>query len=109
MSRTLITVTLLSFTGALSSAASHAGEVIDPHQRARDMIAPLTAYSPAPRGAMGRIVDTTEFVDPHLRARQMIHADLPTATSSMAQGMTVDSAPADPHARARRLVGSGRD
>lgn len=109
MSKILITVTLLSFTGALSAASAFAGESIDPHQRARDMIAPPIAYAPAPRGAMGRLIDATEFVDPQLRARQMIRAESSALASRGAGAASVGDGFSDPHERARHFVGGGRD
>lgn len=103
MSRTLTALFLLSVSGILGAPAAVA-EPVDPHRRARDMIAPSITYTAAPRGAMGRLIDADAIIDPQARARQMIRAEWPVhPTGSIGMLRT------DPHERARHFIVGGHE
>lgn len=102
--------TLLAIAGALSMGSVLAAEAIDPHQRARERIVPpVLAASPAPAGAMGRVVEAGAFVDPHVRAQRALRDDgWLQAQAGATVAALVPAAHADAHAHIRaRIVGRG--
>lgn len=109
MSRTLIAIGLMSLTGALSAAGAIAGETLDPHARAREMIAPTVTYAPAPHGAMGRLIGADAYFDSHARARNLILADWPVLPAQGAAGVRVTNSHSDTHDRARHFIAGEHD
>lgn len=109
MSRTQITLGLLALGSTLLTAPAIASDTRDPHQRAREMIAPPISYAAAPRGAMGRLIDSGVFVDQHARAEQMLRAAWSTPTASGTASVGAASLRGDTHEQARRFIGGDHD
>lgn len=112
MSMNLRTAGLATLIAAsLAASAALAAEATDPHQRARQMIAPSSiAAAQAPSGAMGRLIAPPEYLDPHARAADLLKHDRrslvpPYPGTDTARGGSSDS---DPQHRARLMI-LGRD
>lgn len=107
MSRTLITLGLLTVVSATSMSAALAVETADPHQRIREMIAPPhIAHHPAPQETMGQLIETHGYVDPHMRARNAIrHEDRQLFVADQgAYAEHINSGYSDPHRHIRSMI-----
>ena len=92
MSKVSFAVGLVSLLGVAAMSASAATETIDAHQRARELIvAPAVVHAPAPRGAMGRLIEEPASLDALAQARSLIqHDQWPSAAENRSVGAATD-------------------
>jgi hypothetical protein len=110
MSRTLVALGLLAIAGAPLMSTAHAGGAFDPHQRARELIAPSFAGLPAPNAGAAWSSEPAESADAHARARNRIRDERAASALPPAGyvGAGLATGYSDPHRRIRSII-LGRD
>lgn len=105
MSRTLVALSLLAIAGPPLIGVAHAGP-FDPHQRARELIAPSAAELPAPKAAAAWSAGPAESADAHTQARNRIRDERGASALPPAGyvGAALDTGYSDPHRRVRAMI-----